>query len=137
MTYGSLHDLRPERVKLPCQPLPVPDPDGKAQIQIIQFRDFLVSSACAHLLKPTKLRVDRPPARPLGPAPPLSMRAHVAPKRLRRIHTARCLRALRLSLPLAYRCSPGRAGDALLSVPVPARLPATKPHARTGFSALP
>ena len=51
--------------------------------------------------------------------------AHVAPKRLHRIHTARCLRALLLSLPLAYRFSPDGAGDTFRSVPVPARWPAT------------
>ena len=33
--------------------------------------------------------------------------------------------------------SPGRAGDAFRSVPVPARWPATNPRARTGFSARP
>ena len=116
------------------------DPAGKTQIQIILFRvksrEFFVSSAFAHSLKPTKVRVDLPTRAPLGPAPPLSVRSHVAPKRLRRIHTARWLRALRLSLPLAYRFSPGRAGGAFLSVTVPALWPATNLHARTGFSAL-
>ena len=96
--------------------------------------------------KQTMLCVDYPPAGCAGPAPPrevslavphLSVRAHVAPKRLRRIHTARRRCALRLYLPLACRFSKGRTGDAFYSVPVPARWPATNPPTHTGFSALP
>ena len=137
-TEGTLF-FRIERSGPPAVDMTVSTPSGSRPGR--QSPDSKPENFClfslAHSLKPTRLRVDRPPAPPLGPAPPLSVRAHVAPKQLRRIHTARCLRALRLSLPLAYRFSPGRAGDAFRSVPVPARWPATNPHARTGFSALP
>ena len=65
--------------------------------------------------------------------------AHVAPKRLRCFHAARRVRALHLSLPLAYRISTGGAGHAFRSLPVPARGPTTYPlrHPGPGFSALP
>ena len=64
---------------------------------------------CRPLPKPTSLCVDHRPVAP-APATPLAVRAHVVPKRLRRIQ--HCL-SLRLSLPLAYHFSTGGAGNAL------------------------
>ena len=90
------------QIRFPNRPLP-----GK-EIQMILFRvksqeSFVFSAFCA------SMRAEQAPAlpRPMWLAPLLSVRAHVAPKRLRRIHTARRLCALRLSLPLrlAYHFS--------------------------------
>ena len=79
--------------------------------------------------------MDRPPAPPLGPAPPLSVRARAAPKRLRRIHTARSLRALRLSF--ASRPSLlGRWSGGCFPVGTCAWWPATNPRARTGLACM-
>ena len=126
--------VRPARRRTgSCQPDPVHNRAGKAQVQNFLFRvrtrDFSVSSVLPiHQSRPSFVWITHP-RRPVGLAPPLSraVRAHVAPKRLRCIHTAWRLCALRLSLPLAYRFSTGRAGDAFRSVLVPARWPATSP----------
>ena len=68
-----------------------------------RFKTFYSWSKPENLLSPEALHNSprRPsfvwvthPCRPVGPAPPLSVRAHVAPKRLPRIRKARCLCAL-------------------------------------------
>ena len=79
-----------------------------------------------HSMKLTKIRADRVPAPPREAGGScFHARTHAAPKRLRRVHTARRLCALRQSLTLAYRFSSGRASDAFLSIPVQAQWPAT------------
>ena len=133
--------IRPARRRpRPCQTLLVPAQTVGRQSTDSEFYSRLKAKTFC-LAQFTKILSSflwiTHPRRPVRPAPPLSMRTHVAPKRLCCIHTARRHCALRLSLPLANRFSPGRAGDAFQSVPVPARWPATYPQAQTGYSALP
>ena len=98
----------------PCHPLPVPEQavgrhsaDSKRSIPAYNPRIFCLF-ILAQFTKAGKTLYGSPTRSapcpmPVGPAPPLSVRAHVAPKRLRlRILKARRLCALRLSLPLAF-----------------------------------
>ena len=96
-------------------------PAKRAVVQIQKFlfrvetKDFLVTvSSALRIIAADQVFVDHSPAPLRGAGASISVRAHrdVAHKRLRHIHAAGRLRALRLSSPLAYRFSTGGAGDA-------------------------